>query len=59
MVLKPTENILIRIVIVYSVKIVELTVIKYFQKLIIKVQQLGDLYTVMLVWISLFSRIKW
>ena len=40
MVLEQTENILIRIVIVYSVKIVEFTVIKYFKKFIIKVQKL-------------------
>ena len=49
MVLKATEKFLICIVIVYSVKIFEFTVIKYFQKFIIKVQKLGGLYNVRLV----------
>ena len=40
-----TENILICIVIVYSVKILEFTIIKYFKKkIIIKVQKIGGLY---------------
>ena len=55
MVLKRTENILICIVIVYSVKILEFTIIKYFQKFIIKVQKLGGLYKVMLVNICSFK----
>ena len=53
--LKRTENILICIVIVYSVKILEFTIIKYFQKFIIKVQKLGGLYKVMLVNICSFK----
>ena len=39
MVLKRTENIFICIVIVCSVNIFEFTVIKYFQKIIIKVKK--------------------
>ena len=58
MVLKRTENILICIVIVYSVKILEFTIIKYFQKFIIKVQKLGGLYKVMLVNIHSFIKTK-
>ena len=59
MVLKRTENNFIYIVIVYSVKILEFTVIKYFQKFIIKVKKLGGLYKVMLVCIrSLKKMIK-
>ena len=56
MVLRRTENILICIMIVYSVKILEFTIIKYFQKVIIKVQQLGGLYNVMLVNIRSFKK---
>ena len=56
MVHKRTENILIGIVIVYSLKIFELTVIKYFQKFIIKVQKLGGVYKVLLVCIRLFKK---
>ena len=44
MVLKRTENIWICIVIVYSVKLLEFTVMKYFQKFITKVQKLEDLF---------------
>ena len=56
MVLKRTENILICIVIVYSVKILDFTVIRYFQKFMIKVQKLGELYKVMLVCIRSFKK---
>ena len=56
MVLKRTENILICIVIAYSVKILEFTIIKYFQKFILKVQNLGGLYKVMLVNIRPFKK---
>ena len=41
MVLKRTENILICIVIVYSVKILEFTGVKYFQKLNYKSPKIG------------------
>ena len=41
MVLKQTENILIHIVIVCSVKILESTAIKYYQKFSIKVKTNG------------------
>ena len=57
MVLKRTENILIYIIIDYSVKILEFTIIKYFQKFIIKVQKLGGLYKVMLVNIRSFKKV--
>ena len=56
MVLKRTENILICIVIVYLVKILEFSIIKYFQKFILKVQKLGGLYKVMLVNIRSFKK---
>ena len=56
MVLKRTDNILICIVIVYSVKILEFTIIKYFQKFIIKVPKLGSMYKVMLVNVSSFKK---
>ena len=58
MVLKRTGNILICIVIVDSVTILEFTVIRYFQKFIIKVQKLGGLYKVMLVCIHSFKQKK-
>ena len=54
MVLKRTRNILICIVIIYSVNILEFTIIKYFQKFIIKVQKLRGLYKVLLVNIRSF-----
>ena len=57
MVLKRTENILICIVIVYSVKILEFTIIKYFQTFIIKVKKIGGLYKVMLVNIRSFKKV--
>ena len=56
MVLKRTENILICIVIGYSVKILEFTVIKYFQNFIIKVKKLGGLDKVLLVCIHSFKK---
>ena len=56
MVLKRTENIFICIAVVYSVKILEFTIIKYFQKFIKKVEKLGGLYKVMLVNIRSFKR---
>ena len=54
MVLKRTVNILIYIVCL--VKILEFTIIKYFQKLIIKIQKLEGLYKVMLVNIRSFKK---
>ena len=57
MALKRTENILICIFIVYSGKVLEFTIIKYFQKFIIKVQKLGGLYKVMLVHIRSLKKV--
>ena len=56
MVLKRTENILICSVIVYSVKKLEFTLIKYFKKNHYRSPNLGGLYKVMLVCIRSFKK---
>ena len=42
---------------VYSVKMLEFTIIKYFQKFIIEVQKLGGLFKVMLVNVHSFKKV--